>query len=57
MIDRGAKGSDDEFELVLEFLHENMTTVDVNHADTDELQIVLNVTPEVADHHRPPPGP
>jgi hypothetical protein len=42
MIDRGAKGTPEEFDLVAEFLYENMTTVDVNHSDADTLGVVLN---------------
>ena len=44
MIDRGAHGTPDEFDLVMQFLYENMTTVDVNHADQDALATVLHTT-------------
>ncbi len=47
MIDRGASGTDQQFEDVMDYLHRTMTTIDVNTADADELQIVLDV-PETA---------
>jgi competence protein ComEA len=46
MIDRGASGTQDEFGLVMEFLFENMTPVDVNHAGADALGAVLHATPQ-----------
>lgn len=46
MIDRGASGTQDEFGLVMEFLFENMTPVDVNHADPEALGTVLHATPQ-----------
>jgi len=33
MIDRGARGTPEEFDLVMDFLFQNVTPVDVNHAD------------------------
>ncbi len=47
MIDRGASGTDQQFEDVMDYLHRTMTTIDVNTADANELQIVLDV-PETA---------
>jgi Helix-hairpin-helix motif len=47
MIDRGASGTDQQFEDVMDYLHRTMTTIDVNTAAADELQIVLDV-PEAA---------
>jgi competence protein ComEA len=47
MIDRGASGTDQQFEDIMDYLHRTMTTIDVNTADADELQIVLDV-PETA---------
>ena len=47
MMDRGATGTDQQFADVMDYLHRTMTTIDVNTADADELQIVLNV-PETA---------
>ena len=49
MIDRGARGTPEEFDLVMQFLFENMTTVDVNHADRDTLATVLHASPAIAD--------
>jgi competence protein ComEA len=46
MINRGAKGTDAEFNMILEYLYENMTTVDVNHSDADTLRVVLNAPDE-----------
>jgi DNA uptake protein ComE-like DNA-binding protein len=46
MLDRGARGSADELDLVMQFLFENMTTIDVNHADSEALQTVLHATPD-----------
>ncbi len=46
MLNRGARGSTDELDLVMQFLFENMTTIDVNHADPESLQTVLHATPD-----------
>jgi competence protein ComEA len=46
MIDRGANGTQDEYGLVMQFLFENMTTVDVNHADAETLGAVLHAAPD-----------
>jgi competence protein ComEA len=43
MMDRGATGTDQQFADVMDYLHRTMTTIDVNTADADELQIVLDV--------------
>ncbi len=43
MMDRGATGTDQQFADVMDYLHRTVTTVDVNTADADELQIVLHV--------------
>lgn len=45
MIDRGAQGTPAEFDLVMQYLFENMTTIDVNHADSDTLATVLHAPP------------
>jgi Helix-hairpin-helix motif len=49
MIDRGAQGTPDEFDLVMQFLFQNMTTVDVNHADAETLMAVLHASQATAD--------
>jgi|SRR6266704_380064 len=49
MIDRGARGTTDEFDLVMQFLFQNMTTVDVNHADSETLMTVLHASQATAD--------
>jgi DNA uptake protein ComE-like DNA-binding protein len=41
MIDRGAQGSDEQLEDVMDYLHRNLTTINVNGADAEELGIVL----------------
>src|SRR5271163_912801 len=43
MMDRGATGTDQQFADVMDYLHRTMTTIDVNAADANELQIVLHV--------------
>jgi competence protein ComEA len=43
MVDQGANGTDQQFDDVMDYLHRTMTTINVNTADVDELQIVLNV--------------
>ena len=43
MIDRGASGTDQQLDDIMDYLHRTLTTIDVNTADADELQIVLNV--------------
>jgi competence protein ComEA len=47
MMDQGATGTDQQFDDVMDYLHRTMTTINVNTADVDELQMVLNV-PEAA---------
>ncbi|MGC1378878.1 MAG: helix-hairpin-helix domain-containing protein [Anaerolineales bacterium] len=49
MLDRGAQGTPDELDLVMQFLFENMTTVDINHADTETLMAVLHTSQATAD--------
>jgi Helix-hairpin-helix motif len=48
MIDRGATGTDQQFEDVMDYLHRTLTTIDVNHAEAEELEIVLDMSPKVA---------
>lgn len=48
MIDHGADASADQLDDIMDYLHRMMTTVNVNTADVDELQIVLNVPESVA---------
>ena len=43
MVDRGATGTDEQFDDIMDYLHRTMTTLDVNTADPGELQIVLNL--------------
>jgi len=49
MINRGAQGTPDEFDLVMDFLFQNMTTIDVNHADPEALMTVLHASQASAD--------
>jgi hypothetical protein len=49
MIDHGARGTPDEFGLVMDFLFQNMTTIDVNHADQETLMGVLHAPQAAAD--------
>ena len=48
MIDRGARGTPEEFDLVMDFLFQNMTPIDVNHADADTLMAILHASQEAA---------
>ena len=44
MVDRGASGTDDQYDDILDYLHRTETTIDVNSADAAELATVLNVS-------------
>src|ERR1700751_886741 len=48
MMDRGATGTGQQLADVMDYLHQTMTTIDVNTADADELQIVLHVSQSTA---------
>jgi competence protein ComEA len=48
MVDLGAKGTDGQYDDIMDYLHRTMTTIDVNSADPDELEIVLNVSETAA---------
>jgi competence protein ComEA len=48
MVDRGASGSDEQFDDIMDYLHRTMTTINVNMAPVDELEIVLNVSETTA---------
>lgn len=49
MLDRGAQATPEELDLVMQFLFANMTTIDVNHADSESLMTVLHAPRSVAD--------
>lgn len=49
MIDRGARGSDTQFQSVMNYLYRNLTTIDVNEAEAEDLVAVLHATPQVAE--------
>ena len=49
MLDRGAQATPEELQLVMQFLFENVTTVDVNHADSETLMTVLHAPPSAVD--------
>ena len=49
MLDRGAQATPEELDLVMEFLFESMTTVDVNHADAETLMTVLHAPRSAVD--------
>lgn len=49
MIDLGANGTDDQLDDIMDYLHHTMTTIDVNTADPDELQIVLDISEKIAN--------
>jgi bacterioferritin-associated ferredoxin len=46
MVDRGANGTDDQYDDILDYLHRTMTTIDVNSAEADDLAAVLDVSDE-----------
>jgi competence protein ComEA len=48
MVDLGAKGTDQQYDDIMDFLHRTMTTIDVNSAEPDELEIVLDVSQATA---------
>jgi competence protein ComEA len=48
MVDRGASGTDEQFDDIMDYLHRTMTTINVNTAPVDELEIVLNVSETTA---------
>jgi competence ComEA-like helix-hairpin-helix protein len=48
MISFGASASDDQFRQIQQYLGRRYGKVNVNRAPADELQLVLDVTPEVA---------
>jgi hypothetical protein len=49
MIDRGARGTPEEFDLVMDYLFQNMTPIDVNHADVETLRAVLHASQTAAE--------
>ncbi|MEO7191003.1 MAG: helix-hairpin-helix domain-containing protein [Vicinamibacterales bacterium] len=48
MVNLGATGTDEQFDDVTDYLHRTVSTIDVNKADVDELQIVLGVSGNIA---------
>jgi hypothetical protein len=48
MVDQGALGTDEQLDDIMDYLHRTMTTIDVNSADADELEIVLNASEKAA---------
>lgn len=49
MIDRGARGTPEEFDLVMDFLFQNVTPIDVNHADPESLMAILHTSQQTAE--------
>lgn len=49
MLDRGAQATPEELDLVMQFLFENVSTVDINHADAETLMTVLHAPHSVVD--------
>jgi DNA uptake protein ComE-like DNA-binding protein len=49
MLDRGAQATPEELDLVMQFLFENISTVDVNHADSETLMTVLHASEPAVD--------
>jgi competence protein ComEA len=48
MVNLGAKGTDSQYDDIMDYLQRTITTIDVNSADPDKLEIVLNVSETVA---------
>jgi competence protein ComEA len=48
MVDRGASGTDEQFDDIMDYLHRTMTTINVNTAPVDELETVLDVSETTA---------
>jgi len=48
MVDLGAKGTDQQYDDIMDFLHRTITTIDVNSADAEELEIVLETSATTA---------
>jgi cytochrome c5 len=48
MLNLGAKATDDQLDDIMDYLHRTVTTIDVNSADPDELEIVLNASETTA---------
>jgi len=48
MVDRGAIGTDEQFAEIMDYLFRTQTLIDVNSADVQDLQIVLNTSAAVA---------
>jgi competence protein ComEA len=48
MVNLGAKGTDAQYDDIMDYLHRTITTIDVNSADPDELEIVLNTSETTA---------
>ncbi len=44
MVDRGANGTDAEYDDILDYLYRTATVIDVNSAHSDELATVLNAS-------------
>lgn len=43
MVDQGARGTDAQFDDIMDFLYRTMTTLNVNTADADALGTILDV--------------
>lgn len=48
MVDQGARGTDEQFDDIMDFLYRTMTTVNVNTADADALGSILGVSDAAA---------
>ena len=55
MIDRGARGTPEEFDLVMDYLFQNVTPIDVNHADPEMLDGGAACPPVGGRRHRGAP--
>jgi hypothetical protein len=49
MVDRGAKGTDEQFERIDTYLYLTMTAIDVNRAAAEDVAAILGLSTEAAD--------
>ena len=48
MLDRGAQASDDQLLDIMDYLFRTQTMIDVNKGPAEDLEIILNISPEQA---------
>ena len=48
MVDQGATGTDAQFDDIMDYLHRTMTTININNATDEQMQMVLDLPEPVA---------